>query len=182
MKNSTWDFIKTLTMVYVILTSFFSTSSSVYANAATQSEIFFNLKPSRESRNNCFVLLEPIREDEVESRIIEVVCGLTNVELETKYRTSSSYVVLQFYDDTNYNNLIVNFAGPQRCSATVSYSVSSMPTSVNNRAGSGSSYSGCYNIMVFDLSNFAGDSYSCQDNCPSFGALNDRVSSWRISN
>jgi|SRR5690606_19931868 len=93
MKNSTWDFIKTLTMVYVILTSFFSTSSSVYANAATQSEIFFNLKPSRESRNNCFVLLEPIREDEVESRIIEVVCGLTNVELETKYRTSSSYVV-----------------------------------------------------------------------------------------
>jgi len=36
MKNSTWDFIKTLTMVYVILTSFFSTSSSVYANAATQ--------------------------------------------------------------------------------------------------------------------------------------------------
>ena len=93
MKNSTWDFIKTLTMVYVILTSFFSTSSSVYANAATQSEIFFNLKPIRESRNNCFVLLEPIREDEVESRIIEVVCGLTNVELETKYRTSSSYVV-----------------------------------------------------------------------------------------
>src|SRR5690606_41888869 len=99
MKNSTWDFIKTLTMVYVILTSFFSTSSSPYANAATQSEIFFNLKPSCESRSNCFVLLVPIREDEAEPRTIDADCGVTNVELVTKCRPFSTDVVLHFYDD-----------------------------------------------------------------------------------
>ncbi len=182
MKTNNWKTIKHLTVICLMLTSFFSISSKANANSISEPVPISEPKIGLESRNNCFILLEPVREHEEDSKVLEIICGLTKLELETKFQITTSYIVAKFYDDTNYNGLIVNFGGPERCSSSVAYSVSTMPASVNNRASSGSSYSGCYNIRVFDLTNFGGDSYACQDNCPSCGTLNERVSSWKISN
>lgn len=168
--------------IFVIMFSWARQTNIVLASDLQNAGINASIELNHRERHNCYVLLEPLRENQITSTVLSIECNLTQAEIETKFQITTTYLVAQFYDNVDYGNLIVHFAGPEQCSNSVSYQVSSLPTNLNNRMSSGSSFSGCYNIKVFDLVNFEGDSYSCRNNCPSFSSLNDRVSSWKVSN
>ncbi|MFZ3070514.1 MAG: hypothetical protein WA110_05260 [Anaerolineaceae bacterium] len=131
---------------------------------------------------HCFVLLEPVFPNQTSSEVLDISCGLTSTKLQSMLAANTAYLVAQFYDNQDYDGLIVNFAGTQRCSSTVSYQVAKLESSLDNRISSGAGYSGCNNTYVYDLENFSGSSTSCYANCSSFGSLNDRVSSWKVTN
>ncbi len=107
-------------------------------------------------------------------------CG-TSSQL-TLFGLNTTYLIANFYDNINYGTELIYYYGSYMCSSSISYGVSQVSASVDNRISSGSGYSGCNNIFVYDLANYAGDSASCFANCSSFGALNDRVSSWKVTN
>ncbi|NLA80002.1 MAG: hypothetical protein GX853_04545 [Chloroflexi bacterium] len=168
--------------IFVIMISSTSHTNIVLANDVQHERISGFTRLNLSERTNCYVLLEPVKDNQIASNVLSIECNLSAAEIETKFHVSTTYLLAQFYDNVNYGNIIVHFGGPEQCSDTVSYQVSSLPSNLNNRMSSGSGFSGCYNIKVYDLINFGGDSYSCRNNCPSFESLNDRVSSWKISN
>jgi len=137
-------------------------------------------KDNYEVQRVCNVLLEPLQPGKLTSDILELKCGIGSNLPE--FDVNTTYYIASFYDDINYVTLLVNFFGSSTCSSSVSYGVGQVPSSLNNRFSSGSVYSGCNNLYVYDLANYAGDSASCFANCSSFGSLNDRVSSWRVTN
>jgi hypothetical protein len=126
-----------------------------------------------DSQTTCNVLLEPIRPGASNSRILKLDC-------EVGSQVSSPIAI--FYDNTGFDKVLFSYYGPTQCSATVSYGVGQLSSTFDNRISSGSGYSGCNNIFVYDSPNYAGDSVSCFANCSSFGSLNDRVSSWSVTN
>ena len=127
----------------------------------------------------CNVLLEPLQTGKSTSRILSVKCG-TNFNLHDF--GTNAYFLAHFYDDVNYRNILISYYGTEMCSSSISYGVSQVSSSIDNRISSGAGYSGCNYIYVYDLANYTGDSTSCFANCSSFGSINDRVSSWRITN
>ena len=131
---------------------------------------------------NCFILLEPVSNEIEDSPILEIQCGLSDHALNSKILVSGSYRIVRFYDNTNFDNLIINILGTTQCSSSSSYRVSSLSADLDNRISSANGYSGCNNISVYDRANYSGDSFFCQYSCSSFGSMNDRVSSWKVTN
>ncbi len=128
----------------------------------------------------CYVLLEPVRPGSSESKVLASECSQDSHK--PSFDLHQQYLIARYFDDTNFKNVLIYYYGPALCSSDISYAVKSLEEAYNNKFSSGSGYSGCNNISVFDLTSFGGDSYSCFANCSSFGALNDRVSSWKITN
>ena len=128
----------------------------------------------------CNVLLEPLQPGSATSSILEINCG--NKSNLPVFKVNTTYHLASFFDKVNFDSVLIQYYGSSMCSSNVSYGVGQVSSSVDNRISSGSGFSGCNNIYVYDLANYAGDSASCFANCSSFGSLNDRVSSWKITN
>jgi len=137
--------------------------------------------PSDETGNRCVVWLEPIQPGELFSKASEPVCLDAPIDTVNGVSLDSSYLIAKFYDWTNYRILLVEYYGPSACSPTISYGVADLPDNLDNRFASGQAYSNCDHIYVYDFNNYSGPSYSCGANCSSFYALNDEVSSWRVT-
>jgi hypothetical protein len=135
--------------------------------------------PSQETAYRCVIFLDPIQPGEQESKASEPVCSSSPINSVNGVSLDSSYLIAKFYDNTNYSSLLVEYYGPLGCSTSVSYGNTSLPSNLDNKFASGSSYSGCNVIEVFDFTNYTGPTYACGPNCSSFYALNDHVSSWR---
>jgi len=177
-----FQLIKRLFIVCVMVMALLPPSVQVSAVQDESVEIGNPGEDFAEPANNCFVLLEPVLPNKTDSYVLEFECGLTNSELQSKFATTSAYLIAQFYDNKDYDTLIVNFGGTQKCSSTASYQVPSLPSSINNKISSGAGFSGCNNIYVYDFTNYGGVRAYCQYGCGSFGVLNDRVSSWKVTN
>lgn len=130
----------------------------------------------------CYVLIEPLRPGQLTSQILETRCGQFTNDSRLEFASDTRYLIASFYDNKDLNGLLVQYIGSEVCSSTTSYGFGQLPTSLDNRFSSGSGYSGCNNVYVYDLVNYGGDSASCFANCYSFGSLSDRVSSWRVTN
>ncbi|NLI09022.1 MAG: hypothetical protein GX457_18325 [Thermotogaceae bacterium] len=175
MKNHTTKFYIQILLASVLVFFCFGKPVSGYAiDIVNQTE---NLS---ETRTVCIVLLEPLQPGKSNSTILKMQCG--NSTQLTDFAINTTYFIANFYDKTNYESALIYYYGSSMCSSSISYGVSQVSASVDNRISSGSGYSGCNNIYVYDLPNYAGDSASCFANCSSFGALNDRVSSWKVTN
>lgn len=140
----------------------------------------FELEPPNQI--TCYVLLEPLSPGRLVSKVLNIECSNSPGQLHPGSEISTSYFIASFYDKTDFSELLIQYYGPAMCSTTTSYGIGQLPASFDNRFSSGSGYSGCNYIYVYDLANYAGDSASCFANCSSFDSLNDRVSSWRLTN
>jgi hypothetical protein len=134
--------------------------------------------PSHETGYRCIYFMDPIQPGEDASMVSEPVCGEGLIETVGETDLSSSFLIARFYDNTNYNSLLVEYFGPAACSSSVSYGVTVLPSGLDNRFSSGRSYSNCNLIHVYDFFYYGPPTYSCGPNCPSFHALNNQVSSW----
>ncbi len=137
--------------------------------------------PNVETVYRCVIFLEPIQPGEESSKASEPVCSAGEINTVDGHALDSSYLIAKFYDNTNYSALLVEYYGASACSSTISYGVTSLPSSLDNRFVSGQSYSNCNRIYVYDFPNYVQPTYTCGPNCPSFYALNDNVSSWRTT-
>jgi len=139
--------------------------------------------PSLAEGYRCVVLLEPIAEGETESKIIGEVCSDKSINEINGVDLSSVYLIAKFYDRTNYKTMLKEYFGSIPCSPGVSYGRNDLADDgLDNRFESGSAFSSCNAIEVFDFVNHTGPTYACGANCPSFYALNNAVSSWRVKN
>lgn len=137
--------------------------------------------PSDFPEYRCVVVLEPIREGEEFSEASEPVCGSGLIDSVKGVSLESLYLIAKFYDNTNYRALLIEYYGQYPCSAGYSYGRPDLRVDgVDNRFASGQGFSTCNLITVYDLYNYSGPSYACGPNCPTFYALNDKVSSWKI--
>jgi hypothetical protein len=138
--------------------------------------------PSDFPEYRCVVVLEPIREGEEFSEASEPVCGSGLIDSVNGVSLESLYLIAKFYDNTNYGSLLREYYGQYPCSAGYSYGRPDLRVDgVDNRFASGQGFSTCNLITVYDLYNYSGPSYACGPNCPTFYALDDKVSSWKIT-
>jgi hypothetical protein len=137
--------------------------------------------PSEETDQRCIVILEPIQPGEQSSKASDPVCSEGKIDTVDGKSLDSYYLISKFYDWTGYAVLLVEYYGAVPCSSTISYGVVDLPDSLDNKFESGSGFSSCDHISVHDFNDYSGPSYSCGANCPSFFALNNEVSSWRVS-
>lgn len=128
----------------------------------------------------CVIFLEPIQPGESSSKASTPVCSTGKVDSVNGYSLATSYLIVRFYDNTNYNTLLVEYYGGSACSPSISYGVESLPSNLNNKFASGMSYSNCNYIWVYDFSGYGGPSWTCAG-CSTFYALNDHVTSWRVT-
>lgn len=154
-----------------------------------ESEIFINeenetvMGPSLSESYRCVVLLEPIAEGETESKVLGEVCSNNAINEIGGIDLSSSYLVAKFYDRTDYRSLLKEYYGSIPCSSGVSYGRNDLSDDkLDNKFESGSAFSSCNHIEVFDFANHSGVTYACGANCSSFYALNNAVTSWRVTN
>jgi hypothetical protein len=168
----------------VLFSSFIGVPSELVSGKQAQLSVLGNPKHvfSEPTLPVCYVFLEPLKPGEMTSRIIKTMCGRFTSDFHPDFAITTSYLVASFYDNKNFDGLLINYIGSAVCSSTTSYGVGQIPTSLDNRISSGSGYSGCNNVYVYDLANYSGDFASCFANCSSFGSLNDRVTSWRVTN
>lgn len=134
--------------------------------------------PSIETDYRCVVLLEPIQPGEQFSKASEPICSDGPIDSVNGVSLASSFLITRFYNKTNYSTLLVEYFGAYACSETINYGVADLPDNLDNKFASGRAYSACKHIHVYDFNNYSGPSYSCGENCSSFYALNDEVSSW----
>ena len=137
--------------------------------------------PSDSAEYRCVVVLEPIQPGEQFSKVVETVCSRGPIDEINGVSLASSYLIAKFYDYTNYGNLLVEYYGAEPCSPTASYGVLDLPDNFDNRFASGHSYSDCDHIYVYDRNNYTPPQYDCGPACQTFYALNDAVSSWRVT-
>ena len=175
MKNHTTNFYIRILLVSVLVCFCFAKPVSGYSTDGLN-----EAESPYKTLTICHVLLEPLQPGKSISNILMEQCG-TSSQL-TLFGLNTTYLIANFYDNINYGTELIYYYGSYMCSSSISYGVSQVSASVDNRISSGSGYSGCNNIYVYDLANYAGDSASCFANCSSFGALNDRVSSWKVTN
>lgn len=136
--------------------------------------------PSDSPEYRCVVVLEPIQAGEEFSRASEPVCGRGLIDSVGDVSLESSYLIAKFYDNTNYQTLLIEYYGPSPCSSTVSYGRPDLrDDGVDDRFASGKGFSSCDLVTVYDLYNYGAPEYSCGPDCWSFYALNDAVSSWK---
>lgn len=135
--------------------------------------------PSDSAEYRCVVVLKPLEEGGGAS---EAVCGRGRIESVGGIPLQSLYLIAKFYDNTDYRSLLREYYGQYPCSAGYSYDRPDLSVDgVDSRFASGQGFSSCDRITVYDLYNYTGPEYSCGPNCSTFGALNDEVSSWRIT-
>lgn len=137
--------------------------------------------PSEETVYRCVIFLDPIQPGEESSKASAPVCSAQKIDMVDGHSLDSSYLIAKFYDNTGYSTLLVEYYGSSACSSTISYGVTSLPSSLDNKFASGQSYSNCNIIDVYDFTNYGGPNYACGPNCSSFYALNDYISSWRTT-
>jgi len=137
--------------------------------------------PSDESAYRCVVYLEPIQSGAESSKASEPVCSRGPIDSVNGVLLDSSYLVARFYDNTSYENLLIEYYGASPCSSTVSYGVPDLPDNLDNKFASGKAYSNCDHIYVYDHNGYRDPSYVCGANCPTFYALNNAVSSWKVT-
>lgn len=135
--------------------------------------------PSDSPEYRCVVVLKPLEEGGGAS---EPICEKGRIESVDGVPLSSLYLIAKFYDNTNYGSLLIEYYGAYPCSAGYSYGQPDLRADgVDNRFASGQGFSTCNLIAVYDLYDYSGPSYACGPNCPTFYALNDAVSSWKIT-
>jgi hypothetical protein len=138
--------------------------------------------PSDSPEYRCVVVLEPLREGETSSQASGPVCGKGPITAVNGISLDSLYLIAKFYDNPNYGSLLIEYYGAYPCSQGYSYGRPDLRADgVDNRFASGQGFSTCNLITVYDLYNYSGPSYACGPDCPTFHALNDAVSSWRIT-
>lgn len=137
--------------------------------------------PSTELRYRCVVLLEPVQPGESFSKAREPVCSTGPIEAIDGVSLDASYLIARFYDSVDFANPLIEYYGSSACSSTDSYGIADLPDNLDNKFESGRGYSNCDLIHVYDFNNYGGPSYSCGANCTSFHALNNNVSSWRVT-
>ena len=137
--------------------------------------------PSGETEYRCVVLLEPIQPGEQFSKASEPVCSRGAIDSINGVSLDSSYLIANFYDRTDYRNLLVEYYGDSPCSPTASYGIPDLPDNLDDKFASGRAYSDCDHIHVYDFNDYGEPWYPCGANRPTFYALNDAVSSWEIT-
>lgn len=175
MKRNTLNIIGRILMISILVFLYHSMPVEGVSTNVTNKK-----KDILESNVICYVLLEPLQPGQTTSNIIEIQCGNDAHKLDSEL--NSAYFIASFFDKINFKEVLIQYYGPSLCSDSISYGIAQLSETVDNRISSGSGYSGCNNIYVYDLPNFSGDSASCFANCSSFGTLNDRVSSWKVTN
>jgi hypothetical protein len=81
------------------------------------------------------------------------------------------------YDGTGYTGASNSYFAAVTCSATVSWAVSYVGDTWNDRFASGKGFGGCdHNKKYFDA-NFGGTVLTCTPNCSNYGSLVNEVSS-----
>jgi len=137
--------------------------------------------PSDSPEYRCVVVLEPLREGETTSQALEPVCGKGPITTVNGIALDSLYLIAKFYDNSNYGSVLIEYYGAYPCSQGYSYGRPDLRADgVDNRFASGQGFSSCDLITVYDLYDYREPKYSCGPDCPSFYALNDEVSSWKI--
>ncbi len=134
--------------------------------------------PSDSADYRCVVVLQPLEEGGAASL---PVCGKGKIESVNDVSLNSLYLIAKFYDNTNYDSLLIEYYGQYPCSAGYSYGRPDLRVDgVDNRFASGRGFSSCDRITVYDGYNYTGPQYTCGPNCSTFYALNDAVSSWKV--
>jgi hypothetical protein len=137
--------------------------------------------PSIGEGYRCVTLLEPIADGETESKVLGEVCSNQTINEIAGVDLNSAYLIAKFYDRTNYRTMLKEYFGPIPCSTGVSYGRNDLADDgLDNKFESGSAFSSCNAIEVFDFVNHTGATYACGANCSSFYALNNAVTSWRV--
>lgn len=137
--------------------------------------------PSVADGFRCVALLEPIAEGATESKIVAEVCSDQTISSIGGVDLNSAYLIAKFYDRTDYRSMLKEYYGAIPCSSGVSYGKNDLADDgFDNRYESGSAFSSCDIIEVFDFINHTGATYACGANCSSFYALNNAVTSWRV--
>ncbi|MCS7178522.1 MAG: hypothetical protein RML46_05160 [Anaerolineae bacterium] len=135
--------------------------------------------PSDSPKSRCVVVLKPLEEGGGAS---EPVCGKGRIESVDGVPLSSLYLIARFYDNPNYGSPLIEYYGAYPCSAGYSYGRPDLRVDgVDNRFASGQGFSTCNLVTVYDFSDYDGPFYTWGPNCPTFHALNDAVSSWKIT-
>jgi hypothetical protein len=83
------------------------------------------------------------------------------------------------YSETQYDGTSKSYFAAVTCSATVTWEVSYVGDTWNDRFESGKGFGGCNHNRKFAASQFGGASVLCTPNCTSYGSLNNLVSSLR---
>jgi hypothetical protein len=183
MKLSRTLVLPTFVLVAIVGSYLSHPTEPVLANQAEATQIGISKTVlSQKKPTVCYVFVEPLRPGQLSSQILETRCGQFTNDSRPEYTSDTRYLIASFYDNKDFGGLLVQYIGSEVCSSTTSYGFGQLPTSLDNRFSSGSGYSGCNYVYVYDLVNYGGDSVSCFANCGSFGSLNDRVSSWSVTN
>jgi hypothetical protein len=83
------------------------------------------------------------------------------------------------YDGSSYLGNSNSYFASTTCSGTVSWSVSYVGSTWNDRFQSGKGFGGCDTNRKFEHANFDGNVRTCTPNCGDYGALANEVSSLR---
>lgn len=135
--------------------------------------------PGDSTDYRCIVVLRPLEEGGGAS---EPICGSGQIGSVDGVPLESLYLIAKFYDNTNYGSLLIEYYGQYPCSAGYSYGKPDLRADgVDGRFASGQGFSGCDRLTVYDWYNYTGAEYTCGPNCSTFGALNDEVSAWKIT-
>ena len=114
---------------------------------------------------------------------IQVAAGttpasLTQHVLDVSSDTLASNVLIGTeYDDLNFASSSISYFGTATCSSTVSWQVSYVGDTWNDRFESGKGFGGCDTNKKFLDSNFGGSVLTCTPNCGGYGSLRNAVSS-----
>lgn len=93
----------------------------------------------------------------------------------------SSFLIARFWNNINFNNLLVEYMGPVSCSPSTSYGVPVLSSSLNDKFESGSAYSSCNILWIYENINYGGQVGVCYPSCSDFGIFKNQVSSWRAT-
>jgi hypothetical protein len=92
---------------------------------------------------------------------------------------ATSVLIGTEFDETLYLSSSKSYFASATCSASVTWEVSYVGDTWNDRFESGKGFGGCDHNRKFAASGFGGSSLVCTPNCTSYGTLNNEVSSLR---
>ena len=133
----------------------------------------------------CIVTIEPIREGEDSSRVVGRQCYGNVTEFNQELSATANYIVVSFFNNTNYVNQLIVYSGPSTCTSGSSYGVADVGASLNDRFESAytnyTNSAGCHKVTVYENIYYNGALLQCdgRSSCNTFGILNNQVSSWK---
>jgi len=112
--------------------------------------------------------------------------GLERLEQELQrmdksLATKATFVIAIDFQNSNFQGASLTWTGTGACSASLSFSASSMPSGWNDVVSSTRGFSNCNHNKIFENNNFGGAQQTCTPNCSSLGAMNDKTSSRKWS-